>query len=184
MWSTAAKTLLDGERSFSLKTPATKPTEAGASGSEEWNTWSVRCDWRALLWETERPDARVFLHEVAAGLHVEVGRDDDFQLPETTLQVRVDAGEPRPCSVAERLLLLPREEGAPGEDVGRWGVSEIDAHLGVLQGVFDLDLQRTVLVGAVPHFAVCGRNGVCGKVARTVDRRNGWLCSLFLVSTD
>ena len=52
----------------------------------------------------------MFLHEVAAGLNVVVGRDDDFQLPQTALQVRVDAGEPGPRSVAEGLLLLPREE--------------------------------------------------------------------------
>ena len=68
--------------------------------------------------------------------------------------------------------------------MGHRGVSEIDAHLGILQGVFDLDLQRTVLVDAIPHLAVRGRNDVGGEVVQTVDRGNGCVCSLLFVPRD
>ena len=124
----------------------------------------------------------MFLHEVAAGLDVVVGRDDDFQLPQTALEVRVDAGQPRPRAVAEGLLLLPREERTPGKHVGSGRVAEIDAHLRVLQSVLDLDLQRTVLVDTIPHLAACRGNDVGRKVAHRVDRGNGRVGSLFLVS--
>ena len=182
VWSTAAKTLLLGDSSFSLKTPATKPTEAGASGSVERNTWSVRCDCSELLGERRRADAHVFLHEVAAGLDVVVGRDVDFQLPQTALEVCVDTGQPGPRAVAEGLFLLPREERTPGKHVGSGRVAEIDAHLRVLQSVLDLDLQRTVLVDTIPHLAACGGNDVGRKVAHRVDRGNGGVGSLFLIS--